>query len=107
MRARKSCLGRVHTAFETQRADDAWHHCLVAVVADAHLDLVCEIDAFDIFEEAVDEMLTRLLAIGDDVDTGVLLLLDGEDGGIALRLIEFRTGGAPWCPQLVGLCEPE
>jgi hypothetical protein len=34
---------------------------------------VCEIDAIDLFEKAVDEMLTRLLALGDDVDPGIFL----------------------------------
>ena len=46
-----------------QRAGDGRHHRLVAVVADAHLDLVREVDAVDEFEEAVDEMLARLLAV--------------------------------------------
>ena len=55
---------------QAQRADHRRHHRLVAVVADAHLDLVREIDAVDEFEEAVHEMLARLLAVGDDVDAG-------------------------------------
>ena len=61
-------LGRVHAALQAQRPDDLRHHRLVAVVADAHLDLVLEVDAVDRFEEAVDEVLARLLAVGDDVD---------------------------------------
>jgi len=56
------------------RASSAWtrrstagchhlrHHRLVAILADSHLDLVGEIDAFDLLQKAVDEMLARLLA---------------------------------------------
>ncbi len=40
--------------------------------------LLREVDAVDEFEEAVDEMLARLLAVADDVDAGVLLQLERE-----------------------------
>ena len=36
------------------------------------------------FEEAVDEMLPRLFALGDDVDAGVFLDLDRQQRGVAL-----------------------
>ena len=41
-------------------------------------DPTVEIDAVDRFEEAMDEMLARLLAVGDDVDPGILLQLQGN-----------------------------
>ena len=32
-----------------------------------------KIDSLDLFQKAVDEMLARLLAFGDDIDSGVFL----------------------------------
>jgi len=43
--------------------------------ADTDLDLAREVDALDVFEEAVHEVLARLLAVRDDIHTGVLLRL--------------------------------
>ena len=82
-------FGLVHAALQPQRADDHRHHRVVAVVADAHLHLVLEVDALDVLEEAVHEVLPRLLAVGDDVDAGVLLLLQPEQRRVALRLREL------------------
>jgi len=42
----------------------------------------------------VDEVLPRLLAVADDVDAGVLLLLEREDGGVALG-VDQRLAGPP------------
>jgi hypothetical protein len=36
-------------------------------------DLVGEIDAVDLLQKSMDEMLSRLLAFGDDVDAGIFL----------------------------------
>jgi hypothetical protein len=80
-------------------------HRLVAVVADAHLDAF-EVDAVDRFEKAVHEMLARLLAVGDDVDAGVLLQLEREERGVALGLGQLLAFEPPRRPQLVGLGEP-
>ena len=70
--------------FSFSGADHLRHHRLVAVFADSHLDLVGEIDAFDIGQKAMHEMLPRLLALGDDVDAGVLLQFYRQHGGVAL-----------------------
>ena len=64
------------------------------------------IDSFHRFEKSVDEVLARLLAVGDDVDAGVFLLLEDEECGVALALCEVLAGEAPRCPQLVGFGEP-
>ena len=106
VRAREPRLGLVHAALEPQRADHLRHHRVVAVVADAHLHLVLEVDALDVLEEAVHEVLARLLAVGDDVDAGVLLLLQPEQRRVALGLRELRAAGASRRPELVGLGEP-
>ncbi len=92
--------------FEAKLAYDHRDHRVVAVVADAHLHLVLEIDAVDGFEEAVDEVLARLLAVGDDIDAGVLLLLQPQQGGVALRALQIDARRAPGRPELVGFGEP-
>ena len=58
------------------------------------------------FEESVDEMLPRLLAVADDVDAGILLQLDGEQRGVVLGGVKLFTLQAPRRPQLVRLREP-
>ena len=77
-------LAAMHAAPELERAGDGRHHRLVAIVADAHFDLVGEVDAVDEFQKAVNEMLARLLAVGDDVDAGILLQLHREQRGVEL-----------------------
>jgi hypothetical protein len=99
-------FGAVDPALELERAGDGRHHRLVAVVADAHLDLVAEIDAVDEFQKAVDEVLARLLAVGDHVDAGVLLPLHRKQRGVELARGEIVAGETPLRPQLVGLGQP-
>ena len=53
--------------------DDSRYLHLVAVVANSHGDAASEIDALDLLEKPVDEMLPRLLAIGYDVDPRIFL----------------------------------
>jgi hypothetical protein len=50
---------------------------------------VGEIDALDLFQKAMNEMLARLLALGDDVDAGILLQLQRQQRGVALGAREF------------------
>ena len=92
MRAGEPRLGAVHAAAELERPGHRRHHRLVAVVADAHLDLVGEVDAVDEFEKAVHEMLPRLLAVGDDVDAGVLLQLQRQQRRVELAGGELGAG---------------
>ena len=54
----------------------------------------------------MDEVLARLLAVGDDVDAGILLQLDREKRRVALAGFEFGTTEPPRRPQLVGFGEP-
>ena len=96
----------MHATLQTDRAHDLRHHRVIAIVADAHLDLVLEVDALDRFEKAMHEVLAALLAVGDDVQAGVLLLLDPEQGGVALGLAQRIALLAPLRPQLLGLGEP-
>ena len=91
-------LHRVHAAPEAHRPHHLRHHRLIAVGADAHLHLVGEVDALDPLQEAVHEMLARLLAVADDVDAGILLLLDGKQRGVALGLHRARRPRAATAP---------
>src|SRR5262245_8752721 len=99
-------LSRVHARLEAKRTRDGGYHRLVAVGADADLDLAREIDPIDEFEKAMHEMLARLLAVGDDVDAAILLQLEREHRRVALGVREGRAGGPPGGPQSVGLGEP-
>ncbi len=96
----------MHATVQPQGAGDGRHQRLVAVVADSHFDLVGEVDAVDEFEEAVHEMLTRLLAVGHHIDAGVLLELQREQGGVELGAREIGAVEPPLRPQLVRLGEP-
>jgi hypothetical protein len=96
----------VNSSLERKRPDDERNHRLVAVVADAHLHLVLEVDPLDELEEPVHEVLARLLAVRDDIDPGVLLLLEPEQGRVALRVREFLALNPPRGPQLVGFRQP-
>ena len=92
--------------FKRQFAAHLRHHGFVAVGADAHLDLVGEVDAVDEFQKAVHEMLARHFAVADDVEAGVLLQFDRQQRGVELALREIVAGEPPLRPQLVGLGEP-
>ena len=80
-------------------ADHLRHHRLVAVVADAHLDLVLEVDALDLLEEAVHEVLARLFAVADHVEAGVLLRLDPQQRGVELGLVARPAPSSRHCGQ--------
>ena len=105
-RASRASVG-VHAALQPKLADHPRHHRLVAILSDAHLDLVLKVDAFDELQKAVHEVLARLLAVGDDVDAGVLLLLQDEQRRVALGAREVFALEAPRRPEAVRLGEPE
>jgi hypothetical protein len=54
----------------------------------------------------VHEVLTRLLAVGDDVDAAILLQLEREQSRVALGILECCAGDSPRRPQPVRLGEP-
>jgi hypothetical protein len=92
--------------FRRKAADHLRHHRVVAVVADPHLHLVIEVDAFDPGEKAVHEVLPRLLAVADGREARVLLHLQPEQRGIGLGALELGAAGLPLGPELLGLGEP-
>ena len=99
-------LGLVHAALQRQLAAHHRHHGFVAVGADAHLDLVGEIDAVDEFEKAVHEMLARHFTVADNVDAGVFLPFDRQERCVELGLRKLVAGKPPLRPQSVGFGEP-
>ena len=56
---------------------------------------VVEVDALERGGEAVGVALAADLAVGDDVEAGLLLRADGEQRRVVLRLGEVRLGDAP------------
>ena len=85
---------------------DGRHVGFVAVVADADAHAAGEIDTLDPGQKPVHEMLTRLLAVGDDVDAGILLDFQREQRRVALALGERLAVEPPRGPQLARLGEP-
>jgi hypothetical protein len=71
--AQEPCVLGEHRVPSHDRADDDGHFSVVAT-ADAHGLLALEIDAVRL-SISVDEMAARLLAVGDDVDAGALLIV--------------------------------
>ena len=56
---------------------------------------IVDVDAVERGGEAVRIALAAHLAVGDDVEPGALLLADGENGGVVLRLLEPFRRDAP------------
>ena len=96
----------VDPAFERERPHHLRHHRVVAVVAYAHLDLVLKVDAADLLQKSVDKVLSRLLAVTNDVQPGVFLHLDPQQGGICLGLQQRVAAGHPLRPEFLGLGQP-
>ena len=59
---------------------------------------VVDVDALKRGGEAVGVALAAYLAVGNDVEPGALLVADGEDGGVVLRLLEPFRRNAPELP---------
>ena len=106
MSASDGGLETVDAAVAAERSGDGRHLRVVTVVADAHPHPPPEIDALDLFEEAVHEMLPGLFAVGDDIDPGVFLLLQHQQRCVPLRLDERLALDLPRCPQHLRRGEP-
>lgn len=65
-----------------------------------------KIDALHKFEKTVDEMLSRLLTIGNNIYAGVFLKFDPQKSRGALCFFEVLALRFPFRPQLMGLGEP-
>ena len=60
--------------------------------------LVLEVDAVEPLDERRHEMAARLLAVGDDVDAGLLLVEQREAHRVALALARARRPRASRAP---------
>ena len=69
-------------------ADHARHRDWLAAAIDRGAGLV-DVDAVERGGEAVGIAFAPLLAVGNDVEPGALLVADGEDGGVVLRRFEL------------------
>ncbi|KKB60882.1 hypothetical protein WM40_26580, partial [Robbsia andropogonis] len=65
--------------------DDRWHAGIVAI-ADSNRLAVLEIDAVQMFDKRGHKMLARLLAVTDDIDACLLLLLQRQTQSILFAL---------------------
>ena len=106
VRAQQTGFEGVHATRQADRACDLRHLRVVAVVANAHRDLVLEVDTADLLDKAVDEVLAGLLAVADDVQSGVFLQFDPQQRRIGLGLAQRFALGLPSRPQFFRLGQP-
>src|SRR5262245_157891 len=64
------------------------------------------IDTLHTLQKAVNKVLTCLFAVADNVDAGILLFLDGEQGRVLFGGFQCLPLEAPRRPQFVGFREP-
>ncbi len=91
--------------FARDGADHGRHAGIVAI-ADAHGLALFEIDARQVFDEGGDEMLAGLLAIADDIDACLALVIEREPQRIALAFPQILALQIPGRPELFGLRQP-
>ena len=87
------------------RADDDGNVGIVAV-ADAHGLPVLEVHAVEALEKRRHEMPARLLAVGDDVDAGLLLVAEHQADRVLHPLGERVAFEPPGSPERFRLGEP-
>ena len=75
--------------------DDARHRLELAGRARRRPAGIVVVDALERRREAIGIALPAHLAVGDDVDAGLLLVADGEERRVVLRRFEKRLGHAP------------
>ena len=65
-----------------------------------------EVDSLELLDEAPHEVAARLLAVGDDVDAGVLLIAKRQGHRVAHALLEGGAVEEPRSPEGLGRGEP-
>lgn len=81
-------------------------HAGIVAVADPDRLAVLEINAFQVLDKRRHEMLTRLFAIADDIDAGVLLFLQRQTQRILLAFGQALVLQFPGRPEFFRFCEP-
>src|SRR5690606_24196646 len=85
--------------------NDCWYTCIIAIPYSDSLALL-EIDAVEVFDKRSDEMLARLLAIADDIDARLPLIVESQAQGILLSRSQFLILQFPWRPKFLWLRKP-
>src|SRR5262245_25323108 len=106
MRPREASLLAVHWPAPFHRACHRRYVDHVAVVADSHPRLLRPVDAVDLLQEPMHEVDARLLAVGDDVEARVFLLLEPDQRRVALGGLQLLAVKTPRRPKLLGFGEP-
>jgi len=91
-------IAQFHRLPAPDRADDARHRNGPSIAID-HRAGIIDIDAVERGGEAIGIALAALLAVGDDVEPGALLIADGENRGVILRRFKLVRR---YEPQIVG-----
>src|SRR3546814_1694724 len=94
------------TAYEIRISDWSSDVCSSDLVADAHGGHALPVDALDLLEEAVHEVLPELLAVADDVDAGGLLEADPVERRLLLALDQLGPLQPPGRPEFFGFRQP-
>ena len=87
-------VGHLDRVLAPDRADDAGHRVRVAAAVQRRSRVV-DVHSVKRRRETVGVALPADLAVGDDVEAGVLLGADGQQGGVSLRLLEELRCDAP------------
>ncbi len=87
MRAQEPHVVDAHRVPPDDRPDDPGHRVRVAAAVERGAGIV-DVDAIERGSERVGVALAPDLAVSDDVQPGILLRPDGEQGRVPLRLLE-------------------
>lgn len=85
----------MHKALALDRADHGGHFGLVAIGTHADDLATLVVDAFQMAEKAFNEVGTRPLAVGDDMDAAIFLKLERQQGGVCLAPDQRCVGTKP------------
>ena len=96
----------MHPALELERPHDLRDLRVVAVVANAHGDLVLKVNAFDLLQKTVHKVLARLFAVANHVQAQVFLGFDPKQGGVRLGFDQGVALGLPLRPEFLGFGQP-
>ena len=87
-------IAKLNGMLAPDRPDDARHRNRPAVAVD-HRSRIFDVDAVERGSEAVGITFAPLLAVGDDVEPGTLLITNGENRGVVLRGFELVRRDKP------------
>jgi len=87
-------VGDLDRVLAPDRADDAGYRVRVAAAVQRRSRVV-DVHCVKRRRETVGVALPADLAVGDDVEAGVLLGADSQQGGVSLRLLEELRCDAP------------